>query len=467
MERGTQPQPVADAVKKIARLSGDLGIRTLDLQADIAELADRVTRQARTIETIGGAAAQLSQDGERASLTGEEARAKTDAARVIIDDSGRQLSAANHNFVELIAQVSGIHAQLDSFREALQTVAHVTGVISGIASQTNLLALNATIEAARAGDAGRGFAVVASEVKKLAQETAAATQQIERSIGALTGEARKMLQGITHGAETAHAAANDTRNIELMVERLGTLMQDLSSNSEAVAERIASMVGSAGDIRAGLSALASTSTDNANGLQRLSARVSTASDDTNELLQYLAESGVDIPDSPYIRFGLESARIVSGAIERAIREGRVSEAEILSDHYTPIPGTNPPQFTHPVQTVMMAAARAQQESARAFDGFFGMTFTDRNAFGAVAMPERAQPQRPGNDVWNAENSRQGVIFDFPDTREQSKITKPFCIKAYRRLTAEGEVVLLKQVIASIHVNGRHWGILQMAYKNQG
>jgi len=465
VERIVPFENIAHAVKKVARLSGDLGIRTLDLQADISELADRVTRQAHTIETIGEAAAQLSQDGDRASLAGEEARTKADAARLIIDDSGRQLSTANQNFSELIAQVSGIHERLDSFREALKTVAHVTGVISGIASQTNLLALNATIEAARAGDAGRGFAVVASEVKKLAQETTTATQTIERSIGALTDEARKMLEGIIHGAETAHAAANDTRNIEALVERLDALIRDLSGKSDAAADRIASMVGSAGQIREGLAALASTSTDNADGLQRLFSRVSTASDDTNELLQYLAESGVEIPDSPYIRFGLESADMVGAAIERAITQGRVSEAEIFSEHYIPIAGTNPLQFSHPAQQVMMPAAREQQEKARGLKGFFGMTFTDRNAFGAVAMPERAQPQRPGQDKWNLEHSRQGVIFDFPDTREQSKITQPFYIKAYRRLTADMEVVLLKQVIASIHVNGRHWGILQLAYEN--
>ena len=111
--------------------------------------------------------------------------------------------------------------------------------------------------------------------------------------------------------------------------------------------------------------------------------------------------------------------------------------------------------------------RAQQEKARAFTGLFGMTFTDRNAFGAIAMPERAHPQRPGEDVWNAEYSRQGLIFDFADTREQCRTMQPFCIKAYRRLTAAGDVILLKQVIASIHVKGRHWGILQMAYQDQG
>jgi len=185
------------------------------------------------------------------------------------------------------------------------------------------------------------------------------------------------------------------------------------------------------------------------------------------LLQYLAESGVAIPDSPYISFSLESAEIVSRAMEQAIDSGRISEAALFGDLPTPIPGTNPQQYSHPVQDVMLPAARAQQEKARAFTGLFGMTFTDRNAFGAIAMPERAHPQRPGEDVWNAEYSRQGLIFDFADTREQCRTMQPFCIKAYRRLTAAGDVILLKQVIASIHVKGRHWGILQMAYQDQG
>ncbi len=451
---------------KVAKLSGDLGIRTLDLQADISELADRVTHQARTIEAISGAAAQLSRDGDSVAMAGQEARAQAVAARGIIDDSGRQLSTANHNFVGLIEQVRQVHSRLDGFGEALKTVAHVTSVISGIASQTNLLALNATIEAARAGDAGRGFAVVASEVKKLAQETAAATHTIEQSIAALTGEAGGMLASITHGAQTARTALNDTKNIETLVDRLGTLMQGLSNNSEAVAERIASMVGSAGEIRGGLAALASTSTDNADGLQRLSSRVSTASEDTNELLQHLAESGVDIPDSPYIRFCLDSAQHVSRAIEQAIDADVVSEAAIFSEDYAPIIGTNPPLFTHPVQDAMLPAARAAQEKARGFPGLFGMTFTDRNAYGAVAMPERAQPQRPGDIKWNLEYSRQGSIFTGDDTRSECLTGKPFRIKAYRRLTADGDVILLKQVIASIHVKGRHWGILQMAYQDQ-
>jgi methyl-accepting chemotaxis protein len=458
---------IARTVTKAAKMSGDLGIRTLDLQADITELATRVTEQAQTIEAIGHASVHLVRDSEDVAVVAREAREGATAARGVIDDSSRQLSAATTNVVELIGQVTQIHANLGAFNEALATVGHVTSVISEIAAQTNLLALNATIEAARAGDAGRGFAVVASEVKKLAHETATATQKIEESIRALTGQADAMLERIGHGVDTARSAHDGTRDIEATVATLATLIRGLSENSDSVADRVGSMVGSVEDIRGGLTALSSNSGANADGLRRLSGRLSGVSDDTNTLLQHFAASGVVIPDTPYIDFGLAVAADVSAQIEAALASGALGEGELFSEHYAQVPGTNPPLFSHPAQRVIESAARPHQEKARAHEGFFGMTFSDRNAFGAVAMPERAHPQRRDDDAWNAEYARQGMIFDFPETREQCRTTEPFLLKAYRRRLADGGVVLLKQVIASIHVRGRHWGILQFAYRDQG
>jgi methyl-accepting chemotaxis protein len=457
---------IAATVNRAARLSGDLGIRTLDLQADIAELADRVTAQAATIDRVGAETRQLAGDVDNVAEAASGAREQTAAAHGVIEDSNAQIGSATSDVVELIEQVSRIHDGLGAFNQALAEVGRVTAAIDTIARQTNLLALNATIEAARAGEAGRGFAVVAGEVKKLATETSTATQQIGQSIGTLTSEARGMLDRIGQGVAKAQSAHRGTKDIETLVDRLATLMQGLSRNSESVATRVDSMVGAVDQVRAGLSALSSTSTDNANGLQRLSGRVSEVSSDTNDLLQMFAESGVEMPDTPYIQFGLDAARRIGAALDAAVDTGAITLDAAIGQGHRPVEGSDPPLFGHPVQALITAAARPRQEAARALPGFFGMTLTDRHCWGAVAMPERSQPQRPGDRVWNEEHSRAGMFFRYPDTAAQVVIEAPFCLKAYRRPVAGGGVILLKQVIASIRIKDRHWGILQLAYENQ-
>lgn len=453
-------------IVQVAEDVGDLGMRTLDLQAVIAELADRVTVQAAMLEKMEEAAIGLSSSGGQVEKKVDNARSQAEAARSVVDVSSQQLASASHNVLELIEQVSRIHCGLGSFNDALTSVGRTSKLISAIASQTNLLALNATIEAARAGDAGRGFAVVASEVKKLAQETALATQQIEESIRELTSEADTMLSRIVRGAEKANDAHRASGEIGALVDRLRDLILGLSDNSEAVSGNVHSILGAIGEIRAGLSDLADASIDNAHGLQRLSTRVTSVSDDTNTLLQYLAESGIHIPDSPYIRFAMQTAEAVAEQIETAIASGEIDLTQLFDDHYAPVPRSNPPLFTHPAQDLFTRAARPWQERARSLPGFFGMTFTDRNAFGAVAMPERSLAQRPGEIEWNLEYARAGQMFEFSDTRDQVKLTQPFCLKAYRRSVATGGVMLLKQVIASIHIHGRHWGVLQLAYEDE-
>jgi methyl-accepting chemotaxis protein len=124
--------------------------------------------------------------GNSASLH-EAERLIYDSARIA---QGAVQEAAEAN--SIVKQLGASSAKIDE----------VVKLISQIAWQTKLLAFNARIEATHAGDAGRGFEVVAQEVKNLAQQTAAATDNISREISAIGGEVARTTQAIESISKT-------------------------------------------------------------------------------------------------------------------------------------------------------------------------------------------------------------------------------------------------------------------------
>ena len=104
------------------------------------------------------------------------------------------MQAAATTMEKIAAATSSVSEKMTSLAHRSEEIGKVVNVIQEISEQTNLLALNAAIEAARAGEHGRGFAVVAGEVRRLAERTKGATEEIAGTIRSIQEETRDTLE---------------------------------------------------------------------------------------------------------------------------------------------------------------------------------------------------------------------------------------------------------------------------------
>lgn len=201
---------------------------------------------ARTIEEIARAANEQAKDTENGALRVNELAEKIEmvlqSTNYMTDISGetdnltdkgidavKTLIEKSKENNEAASKINDIVLMVDRSAEEIGTI---TDTISGIAEQTNLLALNAAIEAARAGEHGKGFAVVAEEVRKLAEQSSKATQEI-----------RDLISGIQNQSKSAVASMEDAKAIveaqDTAVEETGSIFDDISTSIKALIDKVA------------------------------------------------------------------------------------------------------------------------------------------------------------------------------------------------------------------------------------
>jgi aerotaxis receptor len=210
---------ISDAVVKVEAA-------TREVLSGIQEIAQATGSQNAATSSVASAAAEL-------GITISEMTENLRITEHAVTDSGGRASAgadlsakASITIQNLANAIASAATEVEALGKSSVEVGRIAMVIREIADQTNLLALNASIEAARAGEAGSGFAVVASEVRRLADRTMRATNDIDALIANIRGDSQRAIAGMRAGATEVARSVDLVHQSEGALNGINSLMGD-------------------------------------------------------------------------------------------------------------------------------------------------------------------------------------------------------------------------------------------------
>lgn len=164
--------------------------------------------------------------------------------------------------------ISALIHDIDASRSE---IASFVGTVQQIATQTNLLALNASIEAARAGEQGKGFAVVAGEVRKLAEQTAAATQEIYKKVGFIEEKTKLSVQHTVDGLRIAEENAKSVDATKQLFSHISKDLEELKLRMNQISRGTLNIHQHKDEILHALETISATTEENSASTQEVSA----------------------------------------------------------------------------------------------------------------------------------------------------------------------------------------------------
>ncbi|MBQ1335911.1 MAG: HAMP domain-containing protein, partial [Selenomonadaceae bacterium] len=224
-------QQVADSSELLNTNASQTAISIHQVADSIVKIAGDTESQSASLNDIQDAASAMSQDMTELYAGAESMRQAAEQSRQGAQEGHHAVADAMDAMGKMTAQMNASSQVVETLGGRSKEIGKIVETISGLAEQTNLLALNAAIEAARAGEAGRGFAVVADEVRKLAEQSGEAAQNISSIIGGIQNDTLQAMQAMARGGEEVRAGTE-------IVQKTGEVFSLMGKNIDTLYDQI-------------------------------------------------------------------------------------------------------------------------------------------------------------------------------------------------------------------------------------
>ena len=219
--------------------SGDITGYSTDIARAIDEISEGMSKQAEHAQECVIKTGSLSERMENISSMVEKTEMLADETGQMIKQGMEIVGTLGERAKETTDITAKVGSSIEMLKSESEMINSFVETISEISDQTNLLSLNASIEAARAGEAGRGFAIVAEEIRKLADESGRAAEEIRNNVNKISDQtmasvnsAKEAESMVALQAQTVEEVINVFRNMDNQIAHLFTNMKEIAESTE-------------------------------------------------------------------------------------------------------------------------------------------------------------------------------------------------------------------------------------------
>lgn len=259
----------------LAGLIGQIQRSSIQVNTSITEVAATSKEQQATASEIAATTTEIGATAKEISATSNELVRTMDEVSVVAEQTatlaggGQAGLARMETTMKQVMEAAGaINAKLAILSEKAGNINQVVTTITKVADKTNLLSLNAAIEAEKAGQYGRGFAVVATEIRRLADQTAVSTYDIEQIVKDIQSAVAAGVMGMDKFSEEVRRGMQDVQHVGGQLSEIIEQVQGLVPRFEIANEGMQAQATGAGQISEALSQLSEAAQQTVESLQQ-------------------------------------------------------------------------------------------------------------------------------------------------------------------------------------------------------